>query len=264
MTEATLPWRRYVAIGDSSTEGLDDSDGRGGYRGWANRLAERLAARQPALLYANLGVRGKRTRQIRLEQLPRALELEPDLVTLFAGTNDVVRRRFDPVRVGDDLGAIQEALVSRGAVVVGFTLPDLSRVLPLGRLLRGRIEALNQAIRDTSAMTGARCVDFAALASAGDPRVWSEDRLHANSRGHELIAHGLAHALGVADDRWQEPFPPAPAPTLSDRVRAELRWVRRYFLPWVWRHARGRSSGDRRGPKQPDLRPVSPDPLPPR
>src|SRR6185295_7183943 len=48
-------FRRYVALGDSSTEGLDDPDPRGGYRGWANRLADWIATAQGPerpLLYA--------------------------------------------------------------------------------------------------------------------------------------------------------------------------------------------------------------------
>ena len=64
MTRDSIPKRyeRYVAIGDSTSEGLDDPDGRGGYRGWANRLAERLAELQGSVLYANLAIRGRTTR----------------------------------------------------------------------------------------------------------------------------------------------------------------------------------------------------------
>ena len=95
MNQANLRrYRRYVAIGDSSTEGLDDPDGQGGYRGWANRLAEHLAASQGEVLYANLAVRGLSSRQIRERQLAKALSMSPDLVTFFSGTNDVVSRRF--------------------------------------------------------------------------------------------------------------------------------------------------------------------------
>src|SRR6266850_2929843 len=97
-------FERYVAIGDSSTEGLDDPDGAGGYRGWANRLAESVAAAQAApLLYANLAVRGLSTRQVRERQLDRAVALRPDLVTLFSGTNDVIAWHFDPGAVTRDV-----------------------------------------------------------------------------------------------------------------------------------------------------------------
>src|SRR5688500_18332903 len=115
------PFARYVAIGDSSAEGLDDPDGRGGYHGWANRLAAHVAAAQPTpLLYANLAVRGRSTRQIRDEQLEAAVALKPDLATLFSGTNDVVRRRFDPEAVCADVEFMQRRLIDAGATVLGF------------------------------------------------------------------------------------------------------------------------------------------------
>jgi lysophospholipase L1-like esterase len=88
-------FQRYVALGDSSTEGLDDPDGRGGYRGWSQRLAERLAEVQGGLAYANLAVRGLTTAEVRARQLDAALALKPDLATLFCGTNDVTQARFD-------------------------------------------------------------------------------------------------------------------------------------------------------------------------
>src|SRR5688500_8097932 len=122
-------FERYVAIGDSTSEGLDDPDGRGGYRGWANRLAERLAERQGSVLYANLAIRGRTTRQIREQQLDRAVAMRPDLATVVAGTNDVLRRSFDPRTFGDDLYAMQSALTGIGATVLTFTLPDLTPVM---------------------------------------------------------------------------------------------------------------------------------------
>ena len=54
----------FVAVGDSFTEGLDDPGPQGGYRGWADRLAEHLAASGGPLRYANLAVRGRLLRQI--------------------------------------------------------------------------------------------------------------------------------------------------------------------------------------------------------
>lgn len=259
-------FERYVAIGDSSTEGLEDPDGRGGYRGWANRLAERIAAAQGGLLYANLGVRGKRTEEIHAEQLAPALALRPDLVTLFSGTNDVVRRRFDLARVATDLEAMQRALIGTGATLLTFTLPDVSAVLPLARPVAHRLHALNDEVRAISARTGAVLVDFAAHAVTHDPRLWCDDRLHANAAGHARIAHALAHALGVpgADASWSEPLPPAAPASPGARLAAEIAWQRRHFLPWLWRHLRGRSSGDGRGPKRPELEAVTLDDYPAR
>ncbi|HEV7669303.1 MAG TPA: SGNH/GDSL hydrolase family protein [Thermoanaerobaculia bacterium] len=255
--DAPIPRRfeRYVAIGDSSTEGLEDPDGRGGYRGWANRLAERVAAEQGSLLYANLGIRGRRTRQILEGQLDRAVAMRPDLVTLFSGTNDVIARRFDADSVARDVERMQRTLIEGGATLLTFTLPDLGPVLPLARRLASRVLALNAALREVSARTGAILVDFAAHSVASEPRLWSDDRLHANSLGHERIAAALAHALGLpgADASWAEPLPVRPPATFGERLGAEIDWGRRHLLPWAWRHLLGRSSGDGRTAKRPEL-----------
>lgn len=254
-------YHRYVAIGDSTSEGMDDPDGQGGYRGWANRLAERIAAEQGSLLYANLAVRGRTTRQIREEQLALALAMKPDLATVSAGTNDVLRPKFDAQTFGADLYAMLHALVDSGAQVVIFTLPDLAPVMPLARMLSDRVAALDDAIREACARSGAICCDLASYPVASDPRLWSDDRLHANSLGHARIADALAYALGLpnTDRAWADPLPNLRATTWKDVVRAEVAWGRRHLLPWIWRHMRGISSGDGRVAKRPELLPVDVD-----
>ena len=79
-------YSRYVAIGDSQTEGLNDGSDETGFRGWADRLAEHVAALNPDLQYANLAIRGRRTHEVLSEQLPAALAMRPDLATVVAGT----------------------------------------------------------------------------------------------------------------------------------------------------------------------------------
>jgi lysophospholipase L1-like esterase len=253
-----------VAIGDSSTEGLNDPDGTGGYRGWADRLAERIARSQGSLLYANLAIRGRRTRQIRDEQLDWALAMQPDLATLFSGTNDVVARRFEMAQVAEDIESMHEALIARGATLLTFTLPDLTAVMPLGRLVSARVEALNRSLREIASRTGAVLVDLAEHPVASDPRLWSADRLHANSQGHARMAEAFAHALAVpgADVSWSAPLPAAPRPSALERMRAEARWIRRFLLPWLLQHWRGRSSGDGLAPKRPDLQLLAPSQQP--
>src|SRR5690349_6410517 len=119
-------FHRYLAIGDSTTEGMDDPDGAGGYRGWADRFATYVVRAQPGhpLEYANLAVRGRTTARIRAEQLQPAVDLAPDLAPVVAGMNDILRGSFDVAAVAGDLLAMQEALVGRGATVITFTLPD--------------------------------------------------------------------------------------------------------------------------------------------
>jgi lysophospholipase L1-like esterase len=251
---------RFVALGDSTAEGLDDPDGRGGYRGWADRLAERISREQGGLLYANLAVRGRRAREVRAEQLEQALALRPDLAAVVAGTNDILRARFDAEAVAHDLEMMQAALVRAGATVVSFTLPDLGGVMPMARPLRGRIVRFAQALAEASARSGAILVDLVANPVASDPRLWSEDRLHANALGHARIAEALAHALGLpgASTDWMAPLPGRQPRRLSVALRDELAWGRRYLVPWLVRRARGRSSGDGRSPKRPELLPADP------
>jgi len=250
---------RYVAIGDSSTEGIDDPDGAGGYRGWSQRLAERIEAGQDTpLLYANLAVRGLTTRQIRDQQIDAALAMKPDLATLFCGTNDVTAPRFDASSVTADIAHMQRALVDAGATVLSFTLPDLTPLMPLARLIAPRIAAMNRALAEASKKSGAILIDFAAYPVATDQRLWSEDRIHANSAGHARIAEALAQALNLPDsnDDWRQPFLTPLTQSRAQRCAAETRWWRHHLLPWLWQGLQGKSAGDGRACKRPELVPL--------
>ncbi|HWO19523.1 MAG TPA: SGNH/GDSL hydrolase family protein [Kofleriaceae bacterium] len=259
-------FERYVALGDSTTEGLDDPDGAGGYRGWANRLAERIAAHQGSLDYANLGIRGRCARQIKEEQLGPALTLRPDLATVVAGMNDLLRSSFEARAVASDIEDMQRALVDRGCMVLTFTIPDISRRLAMGpfaRMLSRRTLALNDELRRVSLVSGAILLDLAAYDLAVDPRMWSRDRLHANAEGHARTAAALAQVLGLpgTDDSWRARLP-APSPIgLRARVAEDLAWGRDYFVPWLWRRMRGRSAGDHRTAKLPSLTPIRAAPV---
>jgi lysophospholipase L1-like esterase len=253
-----MGFRRYVALGDSTTEGLDDPRPGGGYRGWADRLAECLAAIEPGLLYANLAVRGRRIPQVHAEQLGPALALEPDLVTVVAGLNDVLHRRYDAAATAGHLEAMLTELRAAGATAATFTLPDLSSVMPLARMVRARLDVYNEAILDIGARTGAIVLDLASAPITRDPRSWSVDRLHASALGHERIAAGMSDVLGLpdSDGTWAEALPPRARRGPHAVVAAELVWAQRHFAPWLVRRARGRSSGDGRFPKAPELSPV--------
>ena len=198
--QRTPTWTRYVALGDSTSEGLQDPypDGRG-YRGWADRLAERLAAEEPGLLYANLAVRGKLARQIREEQLDAALALGPDLCTVSGGLNDVLRRHCDLETVVGHVDAIVATLRGSGATVLIFTYPNRVPTHAIARPAHERVAAFNAAVRTVAARRDAVLVDFEAHPVTLDPRLWHPDRLHANSLGHERIAAALAHGLGLPD-----------------------------------------------------------------
>ena len=250
--------RTYVAIGDSFTEGLNDpypgEDDR--FRGWADRLAELLAERNPGLRYANLAVRGKLARQIVEDQVPRAVELEPDLVTLCAGGNDMIRPGADP----DALAVVFDDAVRRlraaGSRVVVFTGFD-TRGLRSGSRIRGKAATYNMHLRAIADRRGCTVVDLWPMRVFDDPRAWYEDRLHLSPEGHRRMTLLVAEAIGLhAGGDWREPWPPLDRADWLTSRREDVRWARTYLLPWIGRRATGRSTGDGRAPKRPTPLPL--------
>jgi lysophospholipase L1-like esterase len=253
-------WQRYVAIGDSSTEGLDDPDGAGGFHGWADRLAGHIANYQGGIEYANLAVRGRTTAQILAEQVPVALAMRPTLATVVAGMNDILARSFDPRAVASDVEEMFRQLVEAGVTVLSLTLPDPTPNLPLTRIIRPRLVAFNAELVAAANRHGVIMVDLATFTDGSDPRLWSDDRLHGNSDGHELVARALAHGVGLPgfDDSWRDPLPPRAPVGPVDAVLSDLTWAQTYALPWLWRVLRGRTAGDGLGPKRPEPEPLVP------
>jgi lysophospholipase L1-like esterase len=257
--------RSYVALGDSFSEGIGDplADGSG-CRGWADRLAERLAARSPALRYANLAVRGKLLHQVIDEQVPAAIEMRPDLVSIAAGGNDLLRPRTDPDTLAQPFNDAVERLVGAGGRVLLFTGFDPG-TFPLIRMIRGRAAAFNAHLRVIAARHDCLLVDLWAMNVLTDPRMWCDDRLHLAPEGHRRVALRACEVLGVpVDADWRAPIPagPRPAPAhggvpgwLTAR-RQDAQWARIHAAPWARRRLRGASSGDGMSPKRPDLLPL--------
>ncbi|WP_347957357.1 SGNH/GDSL hydrolase family protein [Gordonia aichiensis] len=252
-----MTYSRFVAIGDSQTEGMCDGDDASGYRGWAGRLADRLARLNPDLRYANLAIRGKNTRNTLDEQLAPALELRPDLVAAPLGMNDVIGRG-DLATVHADLRQIYGRLAESGATVVVSTFPDITGTIPFGRRLSDRLATLNQMMREFAADYEFVLVDLHAAPVLTDLRSWSSDRLHASPVGHERFAAGAAYSLGLPGSSadWGRPLPDVTDPGIVARTLRDSRWVVEFFTPWAIRKVRGRSLGDGRSPKRPTLAPV--------
>lgn len=256
-------FRRFVAIGDSTTEGMDDPAVSGGYRGWADRLAERLATLEPDFQYANLAVRGRYVEQVLAEQLAPALAMRPDLISVIAGVNNLLQPRCDPLEVVDMLDQMYRAAAATGATVLTITQPDPVAVLRMARPIRRRLFAYNEAIRASAARHGVLLVDFERIAIATHPLFWSEDRLHLNSLGHTRMAATVAAALGLPE-RLGDPgidtgaeLPPVPVLSRRALLARDAAWLSGYFLPWLWRDLRGYSLGDGLVAKRPELTPIA-------
>ena len=255
-----MSFERYVALGDSTTEGLEDRYPDGAYRGWADRFAQLVAAESPGLRYANLAIRGRKLPQIRAEQLEPALAMKPDLASVLGGLNDILRRDVDLDARAGDLDAIVAALREAGATVLVMTFPDPTIVITVAAArIRARVAAFNEMIRAVAARRGAVLVDMERK-SEPHPSFWCADRLHANERGHEWIAAMAATELGipVPDGDWNAELPPHRPPARPIRLASDAAWMGRHLAPWVMRRVRGRSSGDGIDPKRPKLAPVRP------
>ncbi|MBO0675940.1 SGNH/GDSL hydrolase family protein [Mycolicibacterium sp. S2-37] len=251
-------YRRYVAIGDSQTEGLWDTDGDGNLMGFADRLAAQIDSLHPGLLYANLAVRGRRIADVLYDQLPVALSMRPDLITVCIGMNDATRPGGLFSHALADLETVYTHLADSGATVVTTTFPDIARIVPVGRVLDGRVRRINAVIRAATARHGFRLVDLFGAASMIEPATWSSDRVHGSARGHALFAAAAAEALDLpdSDDSWAQADSTAPGPSLVSSVSSQVLWTQNMLMPWVWRHMRGLPTAHGHGPRRPALAPV--------
>ncbi|MFK4760383.1 glycosyltransferase [Microbacterium sp. ZW T5_45] len=239
-------WRRYVALGDSLTEGLCDPAPDGALRGWADRLALLLAARD-GLHFANLAVRSRRVRDVCGLQLQRAVELRPDLVSILIGANDLVGRAVDIPALATQVESAVLRLRGIGADVVLLT-PFLPRRRAAAIYVR-RFAAFATALAAIADRTGAILMDTDLHPTLGERQNWGEDLVHLSSRGHRFLAYRAAEMLGVPD---------ADALGALDAAMHEHEqipvgvWWRRHALPWVWRRLHGRTAGDGRVAKHDD------------
>lgn len=251
-----MNYQRFVALGDSCAEGLDDLLPDGRYRGWADRVASALDA--PGFRYANLAVRGRRLDQMLVEQVPSATALEPDLVVLFGGGNDVMSGATQE-QIAERADAMVRAVTSFAPTVAVFTLSDISHRMPFGRRMRPRIETLNSAMRAAASRYGAILVDVEADECVHDSRYFGPDRLHLSSLGHRRLAGHVLSALGVPfDESWLAPLEGGAA---SASVLDHWRWLRDQVLPVAYSRTRnkliGRQPGDGFVPKRPELAPLT-------
>lgn len=274
-------WNTVVTIGDSINEGLWDSvdpeldltklEAQQEYFdapvfGWADRLAAHLSRHRAKLglepvNYANIAVRGKLIRYIVENEIPQALKLQPDLVIMDGGGNDILRpgTSIDQVVHFYEYGVKQ--LKAAGSDVL-ILLP----AQPGGSLLSlTRTKSADYCARLHSLANRYDCyiADLWDYPNLVDARLWSQDRIHPTPEGHERLAQIALIGLGLgADPAWaannslRRRLPGAVQP-LPERVHENAQWFKSYVVPWVDRRLHGVSSGDNRAGKR-----LEPTPMP--
>lgn len=249
-------YQRYVAIGDSWTEGLGDPDESrpNGVRGWADRVAEVLAAEREDFRYANLAIRGRTVEEILDEQLAPALAMHPDLLTIQGAGNDLLHLRVDIDALVGSIDAAVAKANDAGARVVLFT-HGTPAAGPF-RTLRGRVAIFNELIREVVDTRQAALVDNWRLREAADPRYWDADRIHPSPFGHQLAALHVLNSLGIRHDDEPMVLPDAASLTGRQRLLTEVDWALSFAGPWIYRRLAGRSLGDGITAKRPALEPI--------
>jgi hypothetical protein len=185
--------------------------------------------------------------------------MRADLVTLVGGLNDVLRPGCDVEAVCARLEEAAGRLAPSCGQLVLMRSP--ARRGPVATRVLPRMEQLYGFIDGLAARHGAVVVDLYGAEVLGDPRMWGDDRLHLTAEGHERVAEAVWQALGLPPEAdWTAPLPPAVRPGWAARRTADLRFTRRHLLPWIGRRLTGRSSGDGRPAKRPDLLPYGPVP----
>lgn len=248
-------YTRFVALGDSVTEGLSDPAPHGGYRGWADRVADVLAATE-GFTYANLAVRGKRLADVLGEQLEPALRMiegPQTLVSFHAGANNALRPGFDPDALRRNYRDAVARLTQTGAHVLIFTVQEVPAPRTVvQRAWNARFAVFNETVRAAAADFGATVLDGNQHQVFNDPRLLGPDRLHLNSEGHRRVAAAVLDAIGQPHDAdWRDPLPPAAPRGALARMAGDVVWATVFLVPWLLRRVTGRSSGDGRSAKHP-------------
>lgn len=265
-------WTRYVAVGDSITEGLGDPAPAGPFGqpssdwlGWADRLAvivdgaAHLEDRQ--VEFANLAVRGRRIEDVVTEQIPAAIALRAELVTVMIGGNDLMSAKADPDALAARLETGISQLRESGSTVLVANCFDPQFAFFL-KPFRGRAAVFNANIWTIARTHGASVLDVWGIREFQQGLMWAEDRVHLSPAGHRLLAARAAHALGVPyAEVVARSLPPLTVPDerLAPPQSLALRtWLRVHAIPWLSRRMRGVSAGDGISPKLPFPRPVGP------
>jgi lysophospholipase L1-like esterase len=184
----------YVALGDSFTSGLDSRQPR-----WPDEVARALG---PATRYENLAWVGATSADVERSQLARALALEPDLITLICGANDVLDSvRPDPRAYAERLGRMYARLrrEAPSAVLLTATYPDISRFLDLRPRARARgqkgMRRFNDAARAVASRHRVALLEGFDHPATRERDTYADDGFHPSPEGHRRAAAAFLRAL---------------------------------------------------------------------
>lgn len=256
-----MTYSRFIVCGDSFSEGMTDEKVDGKFRGWADRVADVLASQVSDFQYANLAVRGKLIHQVVEDQVPAAIQMigPGTLVSFHAGANDVIRPKYNAeatlpayAKAVRDLAA---ELNKHDAQLMLFTVQESAAAnTKTGVIWNQRFKDFNKQVRELAAEVGAVLNEANDGRYPNDVRLLAFDRLHLNPDGHWRVAQGVLQNLNAPfDASYMVPLPPAKPTPLLKKKAIDALWIATFVIPWFYRRARGKSSGDGREAKYPSL-----------
>ena len=252
-----MAYKRFLALGDSMTEGMSDEIVNGKYRGWADRTAEVMAANWQDFTYANFAVRGKLVGQVVDDQIPMALrfiEGPTTLVSFHAGANDVIRPKYDPDKTISRYNEGVDRLRKSSATLMLFcVLEDSGAKTKASKIWQERFAIFNENVRKKAREVDAILFDPNQDDFWRDTRFIDSDRLHLNKEGHRRVAQAVLAKFDLPHDpNWRTKLPPAKPDSILKKIWINLKWFITFAIPWMIRRLRGRSSGDGRSCKYPE------------
>ncbi len=219
----------FVILGDSAAAGTGDADKNGALRGWSYYLAQHF--NQP-LVYANLSRPGAQSTEVVIDQLPKALTLEPTLTAVIVGGNDALRNGFSPQLLRENLRMTLMQLREIGSEIILLQLHEPTKIAPLpktlGKVLNRRINSVNAVVRAVGSEFGAHVLAVRDIPNVYDRNRWHVDRMHPSKHGHQILAHSFREILSP---RWD--ISPVHIDPVTTRAKKDsLIWMLRHATPW--------------------------------
>jgi lysophospholipase L1-like esterase len=187
-------WSRYLALGDSVTEGVGDDVGDLECRSWADWMVDGLRVTTPDLEYRNVSSAGATASTVLSAQIQEIERFGPDLVSLTVGANDARVPGWTASAFEAELTSILESAANVGAQVMTATYADVETTIKQAggeirdswRLYFDRMHEVNAVIRKVGERFDARLVDMEST-EANDARYLSRDMTHPNALAYRLI-----------------------------------------------------------------------------
>lgn len=204
---AGAPWHRLAVLGDSHAAGVRERDAYPD-RSWFDWISDALSAVRPGFAARNFASKGLLTREVRVKQLPAALDFAPDLAVVLCGGNDILRGSLDGVEAEFD--RMITPLRDSGCRVVTMGLFDITRSARVPAEYRAAISEqlapLYALIESVAARHHTVHLNFGEHPACADDSIYASDSMHLTSRGHAVVAATMVRALSELREASPEPI----------------------------------------------------------